>query len=451
MRKLLSLIGITMSIGGPCLAPAVRADESSLLYHEFTLNLHGSQLDNLSLGEDPEVDRLVTEEYEFELNLEYSLSDRTYLFLDASLFANSETIEPSDERDSESGIDGKQLGISMAFGEAQNHVAKLGRIEFVSRSEWWIWWDEGIDAISLESFSGELSGLLAVGQQLAPQSTAYDYIDPEQKDVLRILGRLSWQFSDEQALILYYLEQADSSPSYSLGESVDIDRIDETDADLTWSGISYMADFTGDSLGELQIELHYVQVSGHETVYQFDDPVHGRAEVDGIDRQQVSGNARSYRLQWTPSAIDDWSFIVGAARGSGDGNGDDGQDGAFRQTGLQGDSEVFGELYQPELSNMLVRAYGVVWNARPNLEFALIGYDYEQVEASENVRDVSIELDTNGIDRDLGRELDLVVTIDALDGLELILIAAEFEAGAAYGSREGERAHYVSIELDYSF
>ena len=117
----------------------------------------------------------------------------------------------------------------------------------------------------------------------------------------------------------------------------------------------------------------------------------------------------------------------------------------------KGDSEGFGELYQPEISNMLVQAYGVVWNARPNLEIALLGYDYEQVHASEDMREVSIELDPNGLNRALGREIDLIVTLDVLDGLELILIAAEFEAGAAYGSRDGERSHYVSIELDYSF
>jgi len=451
MRSLLPLIGITMSIGGLCLAFAVRADEPSLLYYEFTLNLKGSQLDNLSLGEDAELDRLITEEYELELDLEYSLSERSYLFLDASLYADRDTVKPIDERDSESGIERKQMGYARAFGENQNTQAKIGRLEFVSQSEWWIWWDEELDAVSLESHFGGLNGTLAIAEEVAPETTAYDYIYPEQKDVRRIFASLNWQFTDEQALVLYYLDQTDNSSSYTLGESVDIDRIDESDADLSWGGISYLADFEGDSLGELQIELHYTRVSGHETVYQFDDPEHGRAEVDGIDRQKVSGNAQSYFVKWTPAAIDDWSFIAGAARGSGDNDDEDGRDESFRQTGLQGDSEVFGELYQPEISNMLVRTYGVVWNARPNLEVSLLGYDYEQLHASEDVRDASIELETNGMDRDLGRELDLVFTLGALEGLELILIAAEFEAGAAYGDREGERSHYVSLELDYTF
>jgi alginate production protein len=451
MRNLLALIGITVSIGDLCLPLAARADEASLLYYEFTLNLKGSQLDNLSLGADPELDRLVTEEYELELDLEYSLSERSYLFLNASLYADRDTVKPIDERDSESGIARNQMGYARAFGEEQNFEAKAGRLEFVSSGEHWVWWDEDLDAISLEAQLGGFTGFLAIAEEVAPETTAYDYIDPVQKDVRRIMASLRWQFTDEQALILYYLDHTDNSSSYTNGESVDIDRIDETDADLSWSGISYLADFEGDTLGELQIELNYAQVRGHQTVYEFDDPEHGRAEVDGIDKQRVSGNAQSYYLQWTPAPIDDWTFVIGAARGSGDNDDADGRDESFRQTGLQGDSEVFGELYQPELSNMLVRTYGVVWYPRPNLEIALLGYDYEQVHASEDVRDVSIELDPNGIDRDLGREIDLVFTLQALDGLELILVAAEFEAGSAYGSREGERSHYISIELDYSF
>lgn len=451
MPKLLPLIGITVSVSGLWLPLAVRADEPSLLYYEFTLSLQASQIDNLSLGEDRELDRLNTEEYELELDLEYSLGVRNYLFLNASLYSDIETVKPIDERESESGLERNQMGIAMAFGEEQNHELKIGRLEFVSNSEWWIWWDEDLDAISLESNYGELTTLLAIAEEVAPETTAHDYIDPEQKDVRRILASLRWQFTDQQALLIYYLDHSDNSSSYTPGETVDVDRIDDTDADLAWSGISYLADFEGDALGELRIELHYVKVSGHETVYDFDDPVHGRAEVDEIDKQRVSGYAQSYFLQWTPAAIDDWSFIVGAARGSGDNDDDDQRDESFQQTRLQGDSEVFGELYQPELSNMLVQAYGVVWNARPNLEIALVGYDYRQVHASEDMRDVSIELDPNGIDRDLGREIDLVFTLEALDGLELILIAAEFEAGAAYGDREGERSRYGSIELNYSF
>ena len=149
--------------------------------------------------------------------------------------------------------------------------------------------------------------------------------------------------------------------------------------------------------------------------------------------------------------LEDWSFFVGSATGSGDSDPDDGRDESFRQTGLQGDSEGFGELYQPEISNMTVDSIGVVWEAFNGVSIALLGYDYEQRHAAEEVRDASLEADTNGINTELGREIDLVVAFEPYRGLELVLVAAEFEAGKAYGDSEGERSNYVAIELSYVF
>jgi len=100
---------------------------------------------------------------------------------------------------------------------------------------------------------------------------------------------------------------------------------------------------------------------------------------------------------------------------------------------------------------MSVQALGVAWEVARGYELILFGYDYRQLEASEDIRDVSIELDPNGVNRDLGREIDLILIIDAIPSAELVLIAAEFEAGDAYGERKGERSQYFSIELDYIF
>jgi hypothetical protein len=156
-------------------------------------------------------------------------------------------------------------------------------------------------------------------------------------------------------------------------------------------------------------------------------------------------------LSWTPARLASWSFIVGRARGEGDSNLDDGRDESFRQNSLQGDSEVFGQLYQPEISNLVVQTVGVEWEAYDGVEIALMYYDYEQDESSDEIADVTIEVDPTGLNNDLGNEIDLVVTIDAFEGLELILIAAQFEAGKAYGDYDGETSNFLSFELEYEF
>ena len=78
--------------------------------------------------------------------------------------------------------------------------------------------------------------------------TFVDFIDPELQDMQRIIASLNWEFADNQALILYYLDQADRSDSYAVGDFEDVEKIDESDADLSWSGISYLGGFEFEAL-----------------------------------------------------------------------------------------------------------------------------------------------------------------------------------------------------------
>ena len=447
MRNLLVIILIG-SLSG--ISPAM-ADENSALDYAFTVSLENSEIDNLSLGDDPRVDKLTEEEYELELALEYTVNDNVYLFLVAGLVDETETVKPVGEEDQANGLERKQMGVGVYFGEEIDSEFILGRREFVSASEWWIWWDEELDAISLDSVYGNFETLIGVAEEQWKESTDDDFVDPEIDDVLRIITSLSWEFAAGQSLNFYYLHQEDNSDSHNVGDLEDFDESDEADGDLSWSGISYLGEFDFDRVGEIEIELHYSRVSGDETFYEFGDPDGGKVEVEEKGSARVSAEAQSYLLSWTPAQLEDWSFIVGGARGEGDSNPDDGRDESYRQNDLQGDSDVFGELYQPEISNMVVQAFGIEWEAYEGVEIALMHYDYEQDKRSDEIGDVTIEVDPTGLSSDLGKEIDLIVTIEAYDSLELVLIAAQFEAGRAYGSNQGETSNFISVEIEYEF
>ena len=447
MRNLLAIILIGSL---PGISPAM-ADENSALDYAFTISLENSEIDNLSLGDDSRVDKLTKDEYELELALEYTLNDNLYLFLVAGLVDETETIKPVDEKDEANGLERKQMGVGVYFGEEIDSEFILGRREFVSASEWWIWWDEELDAISLDSVYGNFETLIGVAEEQWKESTDDDFVDPEIDGVRRIITSLSWEFAADQSLIFYYLDQDDNSDSHNVGDFEDFDERDEADGDLSWSGVSYLGEFDFDKLGEFEIELHYSRVSGDETFYEFGDPEGGKVEVEEKGSARVSAEAESYLLSWTPAQLESLSFIVGRARGEGDSNPDDGRDESYRQNDLQGDSDVFGELYQPEISNMVVQVFGIEWEAYEGVEIALMHYDYEQDKRSDEIRDVTIEVDPTGLSNDLGREIDLIVTIEAYDRLELVLIAAQFEAGKAYGVNDGETSNFISIELEYEF
>ena len=445
-----NLVVVLHACGLFYLAP-VAAESGGPLDYSFQINLERSALEGLSLGSDPAEDRLVEEDYEFEFSLEYQLTENSYLFFTGALIDETETVENSGVEDDVSGLERKQMGFGYFFGETIKSEFNIGRMEFVSASEWWLWWDEELDAVSLDSTYGDLEATLVLAEEQARESTGVDFIDPEFEDVRRIMLSLAWEFNPGHSLILYYLDQADDSQSFNVGEFEDFDKIDEEDADLEWIGVSYFGEFEIESVGEFEIELHVAEVSGDETVYEFDDPVAGSSEVVEREQNRVDGSAQSYLISWTPAVMDDWRFVLGNARGSGDSNPDNKRDESFRQSGLQGDSESFGEFYQPELSNLVVDLIGVEWEIGEGVEIALLRYEYEQDELADEMRDVSIEIDPSGSSRDLGRETDLVVTIEVREGLEIILTAAEFDPGSAYDGFSGETGNFINFELDYEF
>lgn len=436
-----------------CLLLPLVAQADTAFDYQFQISYENSELDGLSLGDDPDQKSLQERSQEFEVSLEYQFNQDLYAFFVASYLDEVEEIEPRGPRESQAGVERKELGIGYYFGDEIESELKIGRVEIESASEWWVWWDEELDLVLLDSAYGDFEAMIAFGKEQARESSAQDFIDPEERGIERILASLSWEFSSEQFLQFYYLDQADESGGYNVGDFTRYERADEADADLTWNGVSYLGNFEVDSVGEFELELHYVHVSGDETLYEIDepDPLSDPAEIVDFSEQSVSGSATSYLLNWSPAAAEDWTLRIGFADGSGDSNLNDNRDKSFRQNGLQGDSEDFGELYQPAISNIEIQLIGIAWEPVHGVTIMLKHLEYEQNEVSDEIGDVSIEADVTGLNGDLGSEIDLVVTIEAIDGLELKLIAAEFEAGKAYGSNEGETSRYVNFEIAYDF
>ena len=447
MRSL-AFVLFTAALSWPAAPGAAEHDPFD---YGFQVAYERGALEGRSLADDPLEDRLLEQDIELEFSLEYSLSDDFYLFLTGALIDETETVDTAGAEESVSGLERKEIGFGYFFGDRIDSQLRVGRTEFDSASEWWLWWDEELDAIRLDSSLGDFTMTLGLAQEQARESTGVYFIDPEFDEVRRLLLSVGWEFADDHSLFLYYLDQNDKSGTYAVGEFEDDDRIDEEDGDLEWSGIAYLGAFAFEGLGDLEVELHAARVSGDETVYEFDDPVGGRAEVTVRERCRVSGEVYGLLMGWTPRVFDQWTFVLGRAVGSGDDDPDGGRVKSFRQTGLQGDSETFGELYRPELSNLVVDTVGVRWQVSEDVELALLRYDYAQDERNDEMRDVAIEFDPDGSSRELGREVDLVLTVETREGLELIITAAEFDPGSAYAANSDETATFVNFEIAYEF
>jgi alginate production protein len=176
------------------------------------------------------------------------------------------------------------------------------------------------------------------------------------------------------------------------------------------------ASILGTPSRELSYWAEYAQVSGHDEL-----------------RQKLSGFAydagATYRFTSVPLRP---NVTLGMAFGSGDSNPNDTTNHAFRQTGLQSNEsryagvskfKTYGEVLDPELSNLRILTAGVGFQPAPNITADLVYHSYRlhKLGVSEDIRNSPITAQLNQVpgreSKDVGKELDLVLGFRQLFGI----------------------------------
>jgi alginate production protein len=181
-----------------------------------------------------------------------------------------------------------------------------------------------------------------------------------------------------------------------------------------------------------------------------------RGSANGRDIRAFGADlmaAYRFDIPWQPFVT------LGVAYGSGDANRAHGVDGNFRQTGLQDNEsrtfgrtsfKYYGEVIDPELSNLCILSVGV--GVRPLREASaeLIYHRYRQVEAADELFDSDLEEDPNGDDRRLGEEVDLVIAYRPNQRAKVSLVLGAFVPGEAFG-RDQDPAWLAKLKFGYQF
>lgn len=143
------------------------------------------------------------------------------------------------------------------------------------------------------------------------------------------------------------------------------------------------------------------------------------------------------------------SVTLGYARASGDTVSGDGRDTTFRQTDLEDNSArmgglrrlaYYGELFDPELSNLQVLTAGAGFRPTRNVGIDVVLHSYLQSALRDSIPSSAFDLDANGIDRVLGHELDGAVTFRT-GRFDIDLASGVFIAGAGL-SRQSRIAFF---------
>jgi hypothetical protein len=299
---------------------------------------------------------------EFELDLLYDLSENIKVFLELNPFYRTELYaeDGSPEKDD------KRLKRGQTWIYFDNILGsdlrlQVGRQGIDEKREWW--WNEDLDAARIHYKSRKWRFELGIAEELAKDSFEKSDIDPENEDVLRVLGKTTWKWAKRQRIGLFFLYHDDHSQTESTGMIIDRSKEDESDADLFWIGLRSTGRWKDPILGRFRYWLDTAIVTGEETLIDYDSE-NGKSVVDEIIKRDVSGGwaidvgvTLKTRLHGKPS------ITLGYAIGSGDHDPDSGTDRSFRQTGIHNNNgrfwgvdsfRYYGELLRPELSNLHV-------------------------------------------------------------------------------------------------
>lgn len=334
---------------------------------------------------------------------------------------------------------------------------QIGRIALLDRRSWW--WDEDLDAVRLSMASGAWRLDTGLAHELGRVSSALPGIEPVAKGVTRWFGDASVRWAPQHALAVFWLTANDSSGAPAAGSLFDAETEDASDARLRWFGLRATGELRNGAGHRFSYRADAALVDGRETRTPFTDTPGGRLSAGNSTERDVRGHAWDLGLQWRLPGGARPTFSLGLASGSG-GTDSDTRDRNFRQTGLQENKgrvagvkrvRYYGELLDPELSNLRIATLGLGLRALPNSSVELLLHRYRQQSASTRLAGSRLAQDPLGLNRDIGQEIDLLVALREWRHVELTMRLSTFRPGAAFAIERRDPAHSIEIGAGFTF
>jgi len=183
------------------------------------------------------------------------------------------------------------------------------------------------------------------------------------------------------------------------------------------------------------------------------------ADVSGLSGERAGDRLSAYGLDfgttWSPSVLKPLSFTAGYAFASGDA-APGGTDHAFRQTGFQDNTakfagvtsfQYYGELFDPELSNLRVLTVGLGARIATRTSLDLVWHHYQQDEPLASLVDAEVNPKPDGVDANLGTELDLILGMRRYADWDLEVVLGWFNPSDAF--TQDDDALLGKIQLRY--
>ncbi len=174
--------------------------------------------------------------------------------------------------------------------------------------------------------------------------------------------------------------------------------------------------------------------------------------------KNVSASAFDVGATWSPDLLGPFSVIGGYAFAAGDSTPLDSDSSTYRQTGFQDNKgklasatslKYYGELLDPELSNLGILTLGVGVKLEKHTTLSLLAHQYTLDHAQDALYGSNLRGTTDGVHPQLGWEYDLVFGTKRWTSWQVEFVLGMFEPGAAFPG--GDSAYLGALQVKYRF
>ena len=334
---------------------------------------------------------------------------------------------------------------------------QLGRIALAERRSWW--WDDELDAARLgwrHAGGGIDTG---IARELAKRASIDRGIAPALQKLTRWFGHATQNLAEDHLLEAFWLLQRDRSATPAVGALFEPGTEDGANGSARWFGVRSSGEWKSAAEHRLGYRVDAALLRGRATRTPFTETPSGALAAGNVGTRKLRASAWDLGLQWRLPGQRRPTFSASLARGSG--GADDGStDRNFRQTGLQENKarvggakriRYYGELLDPELSNLRVASLGFGLRVLTGSSVELLLHRYRQVVPTPLILGSRLGAEPAGTQRDIGREIDLLFALREWQHLELTLRLAQFRPGAAFAPALRSTANSAELGIALSF
>ncbi|MEJ2445236.1 MAG: alginate export family protein [Exilibacterium sp.] len=397
------------------------------------------------------------EDNSLSVELYYPLSNTASVFASAT-GNHTVTYLAGDKRSSDWELELDQFWFAIDELFDSDFDFRLGKQYFYDDRQWW--WDTVLDSVSISYWGDSISFELAVGEDMIVLSNRESSLNPEDKDILSVLGQLDWQVLDDHTLSLFFISKKDHSTTERPDAVIAPDKEDAVDMDLRWFGLRASGYWDTD-WGFFNYWVDTARVRGKETVIDFEAEELGNLMV-AMDSETftVDGWALDLGLTWEADLSWNPFLTLSYAIGSGTSDAEEYRDNSFRQSGMQSNINTYndinyilyyGELLDPELSNLRIATLAAGMPLLDNSSLQIAYHKYAQYKPADFLRSAALDSYPSGEDSDIGEEMDLIIGLEEWVHWELEFIAAVFKAGDAYDLSSDELVKSIYFKINYNF